>query len=200
MTLECVTFRESYEPGCGAEHCRRCVSCRAYVSAVEAARAAGSRRSLPPSLERRLLALPHADRQPDSVRPTLSPAVPKLPLPPTLEARLRRIGRQKRPPLWLRSPAASLAASLLFTVMVSSWVENPSDGLKRLADVLEERIESVPEPTLPHWQPERLRDVLAPTEARWHRTMDGARRTLSEWARRLEGALPETLPNKPPEN
>lgn len=195
MKPDCAAFRGAFEPGSSPPHRRRCPDCRAFAAAVEMARRAASRRPLPQDLELRLSALARGEQELASPAAEAPRPVPMLALPQSLEHRLRRIGHQRTPPHWLRSPAATLAASLVFTVMVGSLVENPAAGLIRLADGLERRFERAAEAELPRWEPGDLRQALAPAEARWQRTVSDARLIFKQWVGRLEAALPETTPD-----
>lgn len=188
MSPACHRFRASFEPGSPAEHRACCPSCDAFARLVETARAGGANLPLPAGLEARLRAI--AAPAP-AAEPGLAPALvldlplplPSLPLPKDLVARLEAIGRGRapaaRPPLpaWMRSPAASVAASLVAAVVCGLLWGDPVAASQPLAGELGERWTEVQARGHEGW----VHGVLLPARATVDRSLNRSRQLLASW-------------------
>ncbi len=202
MNPVCVDFRRTFEPGMETLHRQGCPGCQAFAQTVEQARAAGARLPLPTALAAQLSSLgQRAKAQADSeVLPNLLRPVPRLPLPGELEQRLRRIRQHQTPPHWLRSPAATLAASLVLTVLLGAVVDQPAARLQRLAGQLERQVEASALSELPRWLSPDFRGVVSPAESALRRSLTSAQLTLETWVEKIEAAFPKVQQQPANEN
>ncbi len=187
MNTACRRFRTAFEPGDSTVHRSGCPACDAFARTVELARAGGARLPLSAGLEDRLraLALPEPA---GSTLPELPLPLPSLPLPEGLEARLEAIGRGQRatarPPLpaWVRSPAASLAASLAAVVLCGALWGDPVARTEPLAGALGERWTEVERQGREGW----VHGVLLPAHRTVDRTLNRSRQAIASLREELE--------------
>jgi hypothetical protein len=95
LSFACRRFRRRFEAGAGsASHRRRCATCDAWASAVEAATEA-RRRPLPTALAERLRAVARTGEEPagEPVPPVLAEPLSQLPMPPALAESLKAVAR-----------------------------------------------------------------------------------------------------------
>ncbi len=195
MSPDCRRFRATFEPGEPAAHRAGCLGCDAFARVVETARAGGAKLPLPAGLEARLraIAAPAA-----AAEPVLAPAVvldlplplPSLPLPAGLAARLEAIARPVGPaagrprlplPAWVRSPAASLAASLVAVVVCGLLWGDPVAASQPLAGELGERWTEVQARGREGW----VCGVLLPAQETFDRSLIRSRQLFASWHERL---------------
>lgn len=121
---ECERFQRLYERGQRDAHLAECADCRRFVELVDGLSRLGLAAPLGDDLRARLRRVPE-----DEAGIPAFPTLPSLPLPATLERRLRRIARQgvrQSLPIWIRSPRYAIAASYLLTLLVAGTLGNPA--------------------------------------------------------------------------
>lgn len=180
---DCRRFRARFEPGGLDAHRRACPACEAYAAALEGAARAAAGLPLPPALESRLRAL---GRPPAEEAPPVPVQVPRLPLPPGLAGRLRAIARRSAPPVWVRSPWQSLAASFALALLVQGVLGNPVARAQPLAAAVGDTINAALEETA--GRKESLEETwLTPVVASGRQRLGSAREQVAAWAEAIEG-------------
>jgi hypothetical protein len=185
LTWSCRRFRARFSPGSGTgsahPHRRACRECGAYAAALESA--AGVRLPVPVSLRRNLRAI--ADPGPRAVLPF---AVPRLPVPDGLTARLRDLASSSaaapsRPalPEWARSPRYAIAASALLALLLGPFLADAAHRGRQALDAVQEEVIPVLQRTGESGREEagKLRSTAATA-------CDAARRSVEDSLQRLD--------------
>jgi hypothetical protein len=148
LSVACRRFRARFSPGPGPVHPHRrsCPECEAFAAALESA--AGARLPLPAGLQRSLRAV--AGPEPGAVLPF---AVPRLPVPGALAARLRGIAKiatpeRPAPPEWVRSPRYAVAASALLALLLGPFLSDAAHRGIKVLGVVQEHIQEHVSPLL----------------------------------------------------
>jgi hypothetical protein len=125
LTRECQEFRRTFEAGRHDAHRDACETCGRFAELIDGLGRWGMKAPLADSLRQRLRDLPEGEKQWELGPPRL----PMLPLPVSLEQRLKQIARTQPKaelPIWIRSPRFAIAASYLLTVLIGATVGNPA--------------------------------------------------------------------------
>jgi len=152
----CKAFREAFEPGREEAHLAACPECRAWVRDVEAIRRCGVDLPLPRGMRAALLDIPLNESRPggDAKAGITLDALPQMPLPGELRAKLRgipaRTAMRERPPLWVIAPRYALAASLLLAAILAGALAKPTPSARKTADLVSKGVTlSIPETEVP---------------------------------------------------
>lgn len=200
LSWTCRRFRARFSPGSNLgsihPHRRACQECDAYAAALESA--AGVRLPLPASLRRSLRTI--ADPGTGAVLPF---AVPRLPVPDTLAARLRGLASAAVPPSrpalpeWARSPRYAVAASAVLALLLGPFLSSAAHRGLQALDAVQEEVSPLLRQTGESGREEigKLRSGAANTYDAARRSVEGSLERLDHGIAGLSAKLSDAVPD-----